>query len=343
MMPPSAFDKYLRLFSYYGDDQANRALLAVDDPSSNFLRAMDLATPSEQCDLDSFEDFQASFLPHPNLCCGLAFRGQPGDWPLRSTLGRMRANLSKIYDTFPSPPPPGDNKSIRLEVHERINALLNPLRMQLEPQIDFVWAMMQHYGGATPLLDWTQSMDVALFFAFDRLPAPDQDRVWIWIADIGKSHCMNFMATEGRHPESSDLIEGDYEQFADSCTFVWPVTFRDVRFPLQHSLFLYEGDSQSAHEEHSFDTFIERASSDSRFRPLPGTLMSITLPASEREKVMTYLMKKGITRDRLFMSWDGVVDHLMSDITDYMLDQNSMHAHNLTVDEMHEFQIRRDD
>ena len=99
------------------------------------------------------------------------YRGQANyDWPLASTLDRLtsrypnRKNLGgSIPEYFDCPP---------FTEEEHLNAFKRAIRGrrgQSPPRLgtDEYWALGQHHGLATPLLDWTRSPFVALFFAFE--------------------------------------------------------------------------------------------------------------------------------------------------------------------------------
>lgn len=113
------------------------------------------------CRVESWEKFiDAMRSPGHNMAKGeIVYRGQAGhDWHLSSTLGRLF-----------------DGGSVPRE-HEE--SLLHEFRLAMRGRgLDLsninddreVWALGQHHGLCTPLIDWTKSPYVALFFAFDEM------------------------------------------------------------------------------------------------------------------------------------------------------------------------------
>lgn len=59
------------------------------------------------------------------------------------------------------------------------HSLVNELQLQLSAGVEItapaIWAFIQHFGGPSPLIDFTDSFESALFFAFDRHQPVQQD------------------------------------------------------------------------------------------------------------------------------------------------------------------------
>jgi len=142
----------------------------MDDPSYLKLLPLfpDYAFGDEQidglvpaCRVESWEKFiEAMRTPGHNMAKGeIVYRGQAGHhWYLSSTLSRLFGG-----GTVPS----GHEASL---LHEfRLAMRGRGLDLSNIADDREVWALGQHHGLCTPLIDWTKSPYVALFFAFDEM------------------------------------------------------------------------------------------------------------------------------------------------------------------------------
>jgi hypothetical protein len=119
---------------------------------------------------DSWEEF-VEFVKNPDDSWPtLIYRGQANpDWKVESTLDRMEKHW------FPKPClGDGATTSFNRPRVERSTQLKRfkemargKINTYISPNEDEWWGLAQHHGLATPLLDWTYSPLVAMFFAFE--------------------------------------------------------------------------------------------------------------------------------------------------------------------------------
>ncbi|SOY41315.1 FRG domain-containing protein [Cupriavidus taiwanensis] len=97
----------------------------------------------------------------------LVFRGhRRHDWSLMPTLGRISSTKGIVSEEL---------ALAQLERFRRaVRGRLKDTSLVDVEEADELWAVGQHYGLMTPLLDWTYSPYVALFFAFQKEDSEDE-------------------------------------------------------------------------------------------------------------------------------------------------------------------------
>ncbi|HSB12309.1 MAG TPA: FRG domain-containing protein [Blastocatellia bacterium] len=115
-------------------------------------------------ELNKWEDFRQT-VSELKALGDFIWRGQRKAWPLTSSIDRDSA-----YDD----PKTRDNL---LNVHrENFKKGMNDSHPGIElGDENHIWALGQHYGLRTPLLDWTKCPHTAAYFAFERLKTTRDD------------------------------------------------------------------------------------------------------------------------------------------------------------------------
>lgn len=117
--------------------------------------------------LESWRDFtellESPFFNRPRV--QLIFRGQRrSDWNLMPTLGRLSDN-GIVTEMLAASQLERFKRAIRGRLSDST----------LVDEDDELWSIGQHHGLMTPLLDWTYSPYVALFFAFAKADSKDEE------------------------------------------------------------------------------------------------------------------------------------------------------------------------
>ncbi|MFW6158833.1 MAG: FRG domain-containing protein [Planctomycetota bacterium] len=227
------------------------------------------------------------------------YRGQADwNWPIVSSLHRWqqkyprRKNLaSNDPEYFDSPPFSED---------EHLAAFQRAIRGRIGPNEspqneDEWWALGQHHGLATPLIDWTRSPFMALFFAFDEERAvQDRDRF------VPPSDRAVFALSTSVWPEG----EGGHEA---ELRFVSPATGDISRLVSQQGLLL------RLPPDTDLESYVRRKFRDeTREEKRQPILTKVRIPNKDRDACLVMLDKMGINHMTLFPDISGAARHVNS-------------------------------
>lgn len=125
-----------------------------------------------EIDLDSWAEF-VEFCDHYwSNDFGLYFRGQrDSSWALKTTLDRFSDGLDQRC---------GGTYSTLLRSFTKSLRGKSAIAKDLHSNDDEIWAIGQHNGLPTPLLDWTTASYIALFFAFEDATPSSTSKRAIW-------------------------------------------------------------------------------------------------------------------------------------------------------------------
>ncbi|BBL88989.1 TPA: FRG domain-containing protein [Vibrio parahaemolyticus] len=117
-------------------------------------------------ELEDWNEFKQYVQDNFTVFPAYVFRGQrDSDWEIISTLTRLANSVSIDAKAL-------ENKQLEL-FQKRIRGLrgANPPKLSS----DELWSLGQHYGLATPLIDWSESPYIAAYFAFEHVENPKCD------------------------------------------------------------------------------------------------------------------------------------------------------------------------
>lgn len=231
------------------------------------------------------------------------YRGQKAAWPLSTSLERACKNLgSSLTDASEL-----ERRCVRefqRRAHHYVPAVPGPSH-KLE------WfALMQHHGAPTRLLDWSYSLEIATFFALrDILDDPEADgAVWMMNDTWCKTRALDLLG-KVRKREDIEFLDRPIEYKDEPrltrilmsepvVAFLFPLSpFRlNERLTLQKGLFLITGDVSRTFEENL------RAMEDC---PLATNLMKFVLPGDCRAEIAEDLFDLNVTDATLFPGLDG--------------------------------------
>jgi len=245
--------------------------------------------------LASWRDFgpfiQADHADSP----ALIYRGQADvSWKIQSSLDRLETRFQVTPNHHGNNPrffqcPPA-TRDVHLEAFkEAVRGKRGPNPQDITE--DEWWALAQHHGLATPLLDWTYSPFVALFFAFEE--AADSNALSDRVVLVVPFH---LIATNGTadHPA--------------------PTVF-SVRREVTNRLSSQSGVFMKMPPRTDLESSVRARfeSESSATNPHPTTILTkIVIPNTDREACLKLLNKMNINRMSLFPDLDGAAKYINS-------------------------------
>ncbi len=208
---------------------------------------------------------------------GFIFRGQrDSDWPLSTSLDRLIERIKPEIDI---------DSTYDFLITEFVKSIRGRTQTQkgLLAEGDELWALGQHYGLATPLLDWSKSIYVAVFFAFED-PTPSAS---------------GWRSVYALHQNSVEKIlekHNSKKYYRDKFAFVDPVTDHNPRLISQSGLFTRQPIG------FNFSEWIQKNFKGQNEAPY---LMKISIPDSERLNVLKHLRQMNIHHGTLFPDLHG--------------------------------------
>ena len=222
------------------------------------------------------------------------FRGQrDSNWALQTSLDRLLHSVPKEFL----------NENIVYSHLNRFRRAIRGRRGANPAPIDRdndLWALGQHYGLGTPLLDWSFSPYISLFFAFNEVASPTTGKRSLFALNLKKVReiSRNLIDWEGLQRSEGKPVDWECEIFEEDRTpvieIVEPLTDDNPRIINQAGLFTRLPILMT------LDQWVSNFSSS-----YSKVLYKITIPEDEREDIVWALEKMNIHSAALFPDITG--------------------------------------
>jgi hypothetical protein len=216
---------------------------------------------------------------------GYVWRGQKKDedngWSLQSSFDR------KMQIKEPNA------RIKRLRRHlDNFKGEMNRTYPDVLPQDDVgIWALGQHYGLKTPLLDWTLSPFIAAYFAFSEKRDPkDQNDHYRYVYGLNRS----LERLLSKLKKAGEILSADR-----SVTLIDQLPYPNPRFTAQKGIF------SKAFQGNDITKYIQ---SFSRKRPREVLIVKFRIPTKDRQECLHELHLMDINHMSLLLDLRDVVE-----------------------------------
>lgn len=220
---------------------------------------------------------------------GYVWRGQKKDehkgWFLQSSFDRKVQTNGQ------------QDRSKKLKLHlDNYKKEMNKSYPNVLPKDDIdIWAIGQHYGLMTPLLDWTLSPYIAAYFAFnEENNANDQNDRYRYVYALNRSIERLML----KQKKVSKVLSSDR-----SVPFIDRLPYPNPRFTAQKGIFT------KAFHGNDIWKYVQ---SFSKKRPSEITIVKFRIPVEDREKCLHDLHLMNIDHTSLLLDIRDVVDRCNS-------------------------------
>lgn len=248
--------------------------------------------------VESWKDFQDllddSFFNRPRV--HLVYRGHRRyDWDLTPTLGRLSVN-GIITEALASTQLLKFRKAIRGRTQDR--GLLENDEEQW--QNDERWAVGQHHGLMTPLLDWTYSPFVGLFFAFAKSDntGAEKDNPYRVVYVLNKT----FVKDDGQCPDIR-IIEPRKDDHGRLVNQAGLFTFSPTDATIENKLLDILSDPEFEDDE------LRNASEEDQPDILAKYICKIYIRNEDREGCLKHLRRMNVHHASLFPDLIGASEY----------------------------------
>lgn len=266
--------------------------LFTDTPGSFALMLDDISGRIPVTRLQHWNDFSelldSAFFRAPGF--EYVYRGHRRfDWKLQPTLGRIAHN--GVIDAELA------NRHLR-SFRQAIRGRVSDYELVREHEEDELWAVGQHHGLMTPLLDWTYSPFVALFFAFSAKDAPGElDNPYRSV------YLLNKAALEDQACPDIPLVEpvkDDYGRLVNQAGLFTKSPYGDS---FENVLINWLAESEDSNSE------LGRVDENDQASVLARYICKVYIPNTDQNECVRFLRRMNVHHASLFPDLIGAAQH----------------------------------